>query len=80
MFDWGRAFINTKVNKIVFIFKKTILHLHYNFIPHGILIVYNKDLTWVTKYIKNFILQKDNAYLNIKTTSNIQFLRRLKFQ
>ena len=52
MFDWDRAFVNTKVNEKVFILNKTILNILSNFIPRKTLTIDDKDSPWFTKKSK----------------------------
>ena len=49
LFDWKKAFENTYLDEKVAIFNKTI----HNFIPHKLLLVYDKDPPWLTNKIKN---------------------------
>ena len=49
LFDWKKAFENTYLDEKVAIFNKAI----YNFIPHKLLVVYDKDPPWHTNKIKN---------------------------
>ena len=80
MFDWDRAFVNTNINKKVFILNKTISNILSTFIPHEILTIHDKDPPWFIKKIKNIIQEKNvyKSYQNSKSNSNTYYLRRLK--
>ena len=81
MFDWDRAFVNTNINRKVFILNKTISNILSTFIPHEILTIHDKDPPWFIKKIKNIIQEKNNvykSYQNSKSNSNTYYLRRLK--
>ena len=55
VFDWNRAFVNTKVNEKVFILNKTILNILSNFIPHEILTFDDQEPPQFTKkYLKSY--------------------------
>ena len=50
-----KAFSNTSVDEKVAIFKKTILNIFQNFIPHETLLVDDKDPPWITSKINKLI-------------------------
>ena len=57
-FNWERTFLNTNVNKKVCIFKKSVLNVLSNFIPHEIILSDNKDLPWFNSRIKSLLQAK----------------------
>ena len=49
--NWGRAFLNTIVNKKFCIFNKSVLNVLSNFIPHKTILHDDKDSPWLTLWL-----------------------------
>ena len=77
MFGWRRVFVNTSVNRKLFIRDKPILNIISHLIPHETLTIDDKDPPCLTKKLKKLIQEKNNW--NSKNNKNIQFLRKVKF-
>ena len=60
-FSWGRYFANTSVNNQVHMVNKTIKNIMSSYIPHETITCDDRDLSWITKDIKQLILDKNHA-------------------
>ena len=60
MFDWRRVFVNTSVNRKLFIRDKPILNIISHLIPHETLTIDDKDPPCLTKKLKKLIQEKNN--------------------
>ena len=78
-FDWEKAFSNTDVDKIVYIFNTTIINILCNFTPHETVLFDGRDLRWMSKKVKKLIYEKKNIFICCRrSNNNKQLLDRLK--
>ena len=73
-FNWEKAFPNTNINEKVSLFKKTILNILNNYIPHETIICDDKDPPWFNSRIKSLIENKNKirkSYQRFKTNSQL---------
>ena len=59
-FDWEKVFFNIYVDKMVYIFNKSIINILCIFIPHEIVLFDDRDPPWMNKEIKKLIHEKRN--------------------
>ena len=57
-FDWESTLTDFDVDEQVSVFNDTITNIRSNFVPNEIIICDNQDPPWMTRHIKNHILQK----------------------
>ena len=78
LFYWKNTFEDTSVDEKVNIFNKTVLNILYNFIPHEIFLVDDKNSPWLTKTIKNLINEKTVLKHFRQNSNNLQVLSKLE--
>ena len=77
-FNWEKAFPNTNINEKVSLFKKTILNILNNYIPHETIICDDKDPPWLYCRIKSLMKSKDKIRKNYQRfKSNSQLMCKL---
>ena len=79
-FPWERKFENNSANDKVNILNATIKNILPNYIPHEAIMCDDRDPPWINKNIKQFILEKDQAYKSyLWSNKPLQFLNHLQF-
>ena len=79
-FSQERCFANTSVNDKVLMFDKTIRNIMSNYIPHKTIICDDRDPPWISKDIKQLILDKNRAYKSyIRNDKSLQFFNQFQF-
>ena len=77
-FNWEKAFSDTNINEKVSLFKKTILNILNNYIPHETIICDDKDPPWFNLRIKSLIENKNKIRKSDQRfKSNSQLLSKL---
>lgn len=75
-FRLEESFTNCSVNEKVAIFNKTILDILHNFVPHGTLLVDDKDSPWLINKIKKLINKKSKVFK--QNSNSLQILNKLE--
>ena len=61
-FPWSRSFKYLEVNKMVFLFNRTIKNILSNYIPHKIIICDDRDPPWIHNRAKEIINEKNDTF------------------
>ena len=78
-FHWEKLFNYKNLYQQVMIFNKTFITIFSTFVPNNLVTCYDRDPTWVNKFAKHTIKQKNKIYenyVNNRRTGNDYF----KFQ